>query len=281
MKYMFMKFPDGKPKALTLSYDDGVRDDIKLSKIINKYGIKCTFNHTNAEYMSKEEIKEYILSNGHEIAVHGANHRAEGLNRPIEGIDDVLSCRKNLENKFGIIIRGMAYPDSGIRNMAIGNTYEEIRAYLKSLEIAYARTLGEDNDFFRLPEDWYAWMPTIHHINPKIMEYIEKFLNIDISERTYLSNRYPRLFYLWGHSYEFERNNNWELLERICEKLANKPDIWYATNMEIYNYVNSYNSLEYSADGKIIYNPTLYTIWFEIDGKSYSIQSNETLHISV
>ena len=49
--------------------------------------------------------------------------------------------------------------------------------------------------------------------------------------------------------------------------------------MEIYNYVNAYKSLEYSADGKIIYNPTLYTIWFEIDGEPYSIKSNETLHI--
>lgn len=281
MKYMFMRYPKGKTKALTLSYDDGVKDDIKLAEIISRYGIKCTFNHTNAEHMSKEEVEKYILSKGHEIAVHGANHRAEGLIRPIEGIEDVLSCRKNLESKFGIIIRGMAYPDSGIRNMATENAYENIKAYLKSLDIAYVRTLGEDNDLFKLPEDWYAWMPTARHINPRLMEYIEKFLNIDFSENMYIANRDSRLFYLWGHSYEFERENNWDLLERICEKLSDKPDIWYATNMEIYNYVKAYKSLEYSADGKIIYNPTLYTIWFEIDKKPYSIKSNETLYLTI
>ena len=277
MKYMFLRFPEGKPKALTLSYDDGVREDIKLAEIINRYGIKCTFNHTNAENMSKEEVEKYIILKGHEIAVHGANHRAEGLIRQIEGIEDVLSCRKNLESKFGIIIRGMAYPDSGIRKIMTGNKYENIKAYLKNLDIAYARTLGEDNNLFMLPEDWYAWMPTAHHVNPKLMEYIEEFLNIEFSEKMYISNRYPRLFYLWGHSYEFEKENNWELLERICEKMSDKVDIWHATNMEIYNYVKAYNSLEYSADGKIIYNPTLYTIWFEIDKKLYSIKSNETL----
>ncbi len=276
-----MRYPKGKTKALTLSYDDGVKDDIKLAEIISRYGIKCTFNHTNAEHMSKEEVEKYILSKGHEIAVHGANHRAEGLIRPIEGIEDVLSCRKNLESKFGIIIRGMAYPDSGIRNMATENAYENIKAYLKSLDIAYVRTLGEDNDLFKLPEDWYAWMPTARHINPRLMEYIEKFLNIDFSENMYIANRDSRLFYLWGHSYEFERENNWDLLERICEKLSDKPDIWYATNMEIYNYVKAYKSLEYSADGKIIYNPTLYTIWFEIDKKPYSIKSNETLYLTI
>ena len=90
MRYRFLRFPKGKQKAVTLSYDDGCRDDIKFSDTISKYGLKCTFN-LNCDYMRKEnlsvsEIKEHFLSKGHEIAVHGANHRAEGTLRPIEGI---------------------------------------------------------------------------------------------------------------------------------------------------------------------------------------------------
>lgn len=280
MRYRQLRFPEGKGKAVTFSYDDGVKEDIKFSGIISRFGIKCTFNHNNFEHLTKEEIEKYILPNGHEIAVHGANHRAEGILRPIEGIEDILYCRKHLENKLSIIIRGMAYPDSGIQNIVSGNSYETIRQYLKNLDIAYSRTLGGDNNDFRIPIDWYAWMPTAHHNNPKLMEFIDDFLSIDfLSEKYYGANRYPRLFYLWGHSYEFERDNNWNLLEEICKKLANKSDIWYATNMEIYNYVNAYNSLIYNADGTIIYNPTLFTIWFEIDGKLYSINSGETIHI--
>lgn len=37
-------FPDGKKKALTLSYDDGVEQDRRLVEILNRYGIKATFN---------------------------------------------------------------------------------------------------------------------------------------------------------------------------------------------------------------------------------------------
>lgn len=84
---------------------------------------------------------------------------------------------------------------------------------------------------------------------------------------------------MWGHSYEFERDNNWNLLDEICEKLSGKDDIWYATNGEIYDYVEAYNSLSYSADGTIIYNPTLFEIWFDVDGKLYSIKPGETLKI--
>ncbi len=84
---------------------------------------------------------------------------------------------------------------------------------------------------------------------------------------------------MWGHTYEFEQNNNWELIENICKKLGGRDDIWYASNMEIYNYVNAYYSLHYSADGRIIYNPTLYKIWVDIDGESYCIDSGETIRI--
>ena len=64
--------------------------------------------------------------------------------------------------------------------------------------------------------------------------------------KIYGSRRRANLFYLWGHSYEFDNNNNWDHIEKICEKLANRDDIWYATNMEIYEYVTAYNSLIYS-----------------------------------
>ena len=72
--------------------------------------------------LTKEEIQEHLLDNGHEIAVHGEMHRAPGKIRAIEGIRDVLNCRLELEKMFGRIIRGMAYPDSGIRKMMFGAT---------------------------------------------------------------------------------------------------------------------------------------------------------------
>ena len=283
MYNVFMRYPEGKAKALTFSYDDGVPQDKRLLEIFNRYKMKATFN-LNCEdnkrpHFTKEEIKEYFISKGHEIAVHGANHRANGNLRPIEGIREVLDCRLELEEKCDCIVRGMAYPDSGITFMGNFGSYEEIKKYLTELDIAYARTLCGDNDLFMLPSDFHAWMPSSHHGNPKIMEYIDKFLSLDTSINARAELRAPRLFYIWGHSFEFDRNNNWDRIEEICKRLANKPEIWYATNIEIYDYVEAYKRLIYSADGYRVYNPTATDVWIDVDGVVYKIESGKTVKI--
>ena len=285
MRYRFMRFPEGKTKAVTLSYDDGPIFDLPMLDILDRYGIKCTFNLNSirmtegrADTVPIEEVKSRMLEKGHEIAVHGEFHRAPGNIRPIETVRDVLNCRLWLEQTFGMIIRGMAYPDTGITHVELGTTYETIRSCLKDLDIAYSRTLGCDNDTFSMPSDWYAWLPTIHHDNPKAIEYAEKFVAYDYNG--YAATRWPRLFYIWGHSYEFDRNNNWDRLETLCQILSGKDDIWYATNIEICDYANAYESLRYSADGTVVYNPTLYTIWFDVDGTLYSIKPGETITVA-
>ena len=283
MRYRFLRFPGGLSKAVTLSYDDGCKDDIRFSETICAHGLKCTFNINSgfiAEkegdwHLTREQIKKYLIDTGNEIAVHGKYHRASGKQLPIDGIRDVLECRTELEKDFGMIIRGMAYPDSGIRCFENGAEYSNIKRYLTDLGIVYSRTLGNDNDSFALPTDWHAWMPTAHHTNPELFRYIDKFLNEPMP--SYEAAQTPRLFYLWGHSFEFENNKNWNLLDKICSALSNKPDVWYATNIEIYDYVSAYRSLVFSADGSMVYNPTLLDIWFTEDGKPYVIKSGETL----
>ena len=283
MRYFHLRFPEGKEKALTLSYDDGVVYDKRLAEITKKYGIKITFNinsgfiGSDKGRLTLEEIKELDAMDHVEIATHGENHRAPGRVTKIQGITDTLMCRRSLEKYLDKIIRGMAYPDSGIRLTNCDITKEEIKDYLKVLGIAYARTLGGDNKHFLLPTDWYEWMPTAHHNNPETMNYLKEFL--DMPTPRHSASQVPRLFYLWGHSYEFEGDNNWELIEEFCKTAGNNPNVWYATNIEICDYVNAYHSLIFSADDTMIYNPTLFDIWFTADGKLYKIKPGETLKI--
>ena len=162
MRYRFLRFPGGKAKAFTMSYDDGVRADIRLAEICCKYGVKCTFNLNSGMMHSEpghrrlcaDEIREHLLGRGHEIAVHCFNHQAPGAATPISTMQEVYQDRLNLETTFGGIVRGMAYPDSGVTKIHPGTSYERIRQVLQELGIVYARSLGGDNDRFLLPEDF-------------------------------------------------------------------------------------------------------------------------------
>lgn len=286
MTYLHMRFPGGKPKAVTFSYDDGVRQDKRLAELTARRGIKCTFNINSAlvaktpggDRMTYAELDAEILGRGHEIAIHGEYHLAPGTSRTLVGLRDALNCRLQLEENLGGIIRGMAYPNSGITRFTGGADYGTVRRYLQDLGVVYARSLGGDNNRFLLPEDWYCWIPTAHHNNPMALSWAREFADLRVNE-LYFDDRYPRLYYLWGHSYEFDRNDNWDRIERLCDIFAGCGDVWFATNMEIYDYVTAFRSLVFSADGAVCRNPTLQDLFFETDGGVTCVRSGETCRI--
>lgn len=283
MKYRFLRFPEGKTKAVTMSYDDGSKADGRVAQTLTRYGLKGTFNLMGSlveseAALTKEFIRTEILGKGHEIATHGYNHRGLDVLTSVEVIRDTLDCRMVLEREFGIIVRGMAYPDRSITRDKRPGAYEQIRPILQNLDIAYSRLAGVEDPTFELPADFLYWSPTAHQRNPKLMEYIDNFLTMDVSAQ-YIASRTPRLLYIWGHGHEFDRNNDWELLDTICEKIAGKEEIWYATNGEIYEYVQAFRSLIYSADGMTVYNPTLHKIWFDVDKTLYTVNPGETIRL--
>jgi peptidoglycan/xylan/chitin deacetylase (PgdA/CDA1 family) len=285
MTFLHMRFPEGKTKAVTLSYDDGVKQDLRLAELTARRGIKCTFNINSAMIeknsgggrLTYEELRTEILGRGHEVAVHGERHLAPGTSRTLVGLRDALHCREQLEANLGLIIRGMAYPNSGVTRFTGGSDYETVRQYLQDLGIVYARSLGGDNNRFALPEDWYCWIPTAHHNNPNALDWAREFAALRVNDR-YLDDRHPRLFYLWGHSYEFDRDDNWDRVEALCDILVS-GDVWCATNMEVYDYVTAFRSLVFSADGSLCYNPTLLDLFFETDGGVACVRPGETRRI--
>lgn len=282
MRYMFMRFPEGKAKAVTFSYDDGSKADLRLADILDKNGLKGTFNVMSGmqdQRSTTDAERLDLMERGHEIALHGDIHRAPCLSRPIDTIRDTLDCRLELEKRFGRIIRGYAYPDSGIGRFINGLDYSVIRNQLSVMGVAYARTLGGDNGDFLIPNDPYAWMPTAHHNNPALSGWIDSFLSLDI-ENAYAGAKFPRLLYIWGHSSEFDRDGNWAVIEDYAERIGRAKDVWAATNIEIIDYINAYRSLITSASGDRVYNPTLVTVHFVSDGVPYVIAPGKELIIN-
>ncbi|HHW45766.1 MAG TPA: polysaccharide deacetylase family protein [Clostridiales bacterium] len=262
----------GKPKALTLSYDDGVCQDIKLISILNKYNIKCTFNlnsglwHDQTPWqtegaviyrMAPDKLPE--LYNGHEVAMHMVHHP-----RPLTLTDqqlkaETLGDQANLQRLFGYKIRGLAYP--------FGDFDERVVNILRSIGVAYARTVRQ-TESFSLPKDFLVWDSTCHHNNHKLIELADSFLN---------TNQDLALFYLWGHSYEFDLDNNWDVIEIFCKKVANHDDIWFATNIEIYDYINALNKLVMDEQSRTITNYSDVPLWIELGQKVYEIPARSTL----
>lgn len=272
-----MRFPQGKKKALTLSYDDGVEQDIHLIEIMKKNGLKGTFNLNSGLYkdegtvyesgviqrrMSKKEITELYKDSGMEVAVHGLTHPFLEKIPDNLCVAEIVKDRENLEKQFDVIVRGAAYP--------YGTYSDKVVEIMKMAGMAYARTTASTGNF-DLPQDWFRLNPTCHHNNPALKE-----LAADFVEERRRDRGYPLLFYLWGHSYEFEKDDNWEVIERFASYIGGRNDIWYATNIEVYDYVESYAKLVFSMDGERVYNPTCQKIYLEVDGKPCSISSGET-----
>ena len=96
-----MRFPGGRSRCLTLSYDDGVRADIRLAEVCNRHGMKCTFNINSGLFsvgsrLPVETIKEKYVNSPHEIAVHGYKHLAPSALQAPALIMEFLEDRKNL-----------------------------------------------------------------------------------------------------------------------------------------------------------------------------------------
>lgn len=275
---MIMRLKDGKSKVFTLSYDDGVVQDIRLMQLMDQYGVKGTFNINSGCYLAEDAQRERYYGRmkrsealqtfrgcNHEIAAHGYYHMFLTQVRPEDRIREVWEDRKALEEDYGVIVRGMAY--------ANGAYNDEVISALRMCGICYSRTTVSTCKY-TFPENWLALHPTCHHNNPKLMELADKFVNGVNNERIYC-----KMFYVWGHSYEFDDDDNWQVMEALLKFTGGRDDIWYATNIEIYDYVKAYQSLIVSLDGRTVTNPTATDVWFSDRKQTYCVRGGQTIHI--
>lgn len=249
-------FPGSKTKAFTLSYDDGVVQDRRLAEMFRAYGVKCSFN-LGSGLLGHEEIAQApgrrpldvskvapeevpAVYAAHEVAGHSLYHSAlNSVGTPL-AMYEIIEDKRRLEALSGKPLKMFAYP--------FGFYNDEVIEMLRLAGYQGARTVKSTHSF-DIPENFLVWDPTCHHNDEKLMELAEQFVNGFSFQ--------PQLFYVWGHAYEFDGDDNWNVMEELLKYIAPHGDkIWFATNGEIMDYVNAYNRLEYSADGGMIYNPS-------------------------
>ena len=258
---IYICFPGGKHKVLTMSYDDGRLEDRRLVEIFNRYGIRGTF-HVNSGLVTDTRIpvSEYAqLYKGHEVSCHTVTHPTIAR-CPLELVAaQVLEDRKVLEEAVGYPVRGLSYPN--------GSYSKEIISLLPALGIRYARTVTSTGTF-AMPENFLEWNPTCHH-NRNLMELGEQFAAL-------FKTQYLYMMYVWGHSYEFTNNNNFDLMEDFCRMMGGREDIWYATNIEIVDYMDAAKRLQFSGYCSLVHNPSFDSVWLEVNGQKKEIKGGET-----
>ena len=223
-----MKWTEKYRKAFVLSYDDGVYQDIRLVEMLNQYGLKCTFNLNTGmmeppyvreadgvriERMPAEMLPE--LYRGHEVASHTLHHCDLTQLSDGEVFDEVRDDRHALEKIFGNNVTGFAYP--------YGNTNKKVKFLLQQCGVRYARGVRSTHTF-DMPEDVLEISPTCRHKEDEIFDLAKEFIALQPDS--------PKLFLLWGHSYEFDMQRGWERFERFCDLIAGHDDIFYATTAQ-------------------------------------------------
>ena len=258
---IYICFPGGKHKVLTMSYDDGRLEDRRLVSIFNEYGIRGTFNvNSGLDQDQRIPLSEYrTLYEGHEVACHTHTHPTIARCPMEEVVAQILEDRKILEDTMGYPVRGLAYPN--------GSYSQEIINVLPALGIRYARTVTSTMGF-SVPENFLAWDATCHH-NRNLLELGRQFVDLHKTQYLYM-------MYVWGHSYEFTGADNWSLIEDFCRLAGGHDDIWYATNIEIVDYLDDAKRLQYTASGNMVYNPNFGSVWLEADGEKIEVPGGQT-----
>ena len=226
------KWPGGKRRALTFSWDDGVTQDRRLVEMMRRFGIKGTFNlnsgifgqrdslmidgvEVDHSHVSSDEVA--VLYAGQEVAAHTRTHPHLTQMSDAEVRDEIAGDCAALERLAGYPMRGMAYP--------FGQSDARVRAIAADCGMRYARDVRTTGDF-SLPVEPINWACTCHYRD--MGDYIDAFLSDEGG---------GGLFSIWGHSYELDPGDDWETFERQLARLSGHADVWYATNGEVFDYL--------------------------------------------
>lgn len=261
-------YPNGKRKAFNITYDDGVLQDVRFVALLNRYGLKGTFN-LNSQLMEEEfawihpcgmEVKRLSteavqgLYDGHEIASHTLSHPYMQELPEFEILRQLGEDKQRLETLFGREVRGFAVPF---------DYYSDLIARCAQIcGFEYAR-MSEFSLSYVPCTDWYYWKTGVYHIMPELIPFVEGFLK---------SDQELAVCQIVGHSYDLDAENLWETMEEICATIAVQEDVWPCTNLELVRYLKAMAQFD-------SVNKSGMDLWFECDGEVIMVHPGESLNI--
>lgn len=251
-------YPGGRSRAFSASYDDGILQDIRFVALMNRYGLKGTFNlnsglmrsgftwthESGLEIRRLSESEALNLYAGHEVASHTLTHPYMDSLSWGEILMQLSTDKMNLENLFNREVLGFAVPFLYYS--------EEIAACAKEAGFAYAR-ISEVTEDYSVPADPYFWRGSKFHWDDDLETFIDGFLAADDE---------LALCQLVGHSYDLDVLNLWDRMEAVLARVAACPDVASMTNLELVRYTAAMSQARIRPDR--IENPSPMDLWFRV-----------------
>lgn len=266
-------YPGGKAKAFNVTYDDGVMQDLRFVELMNRYGLKGTFN-LNSELMrmgfiwthpNGMEVKRLDpdtarwLYRGHEIASHTLTHPYMHDLSEAELLRQLGEDKRNLEEWFDTEVAGFAVPFDFYS--------EAIADCARKCGFEYAR-MSEFSRCYTPCRNWYFWQTGFYHIEPGLTEFVDGFLK---------TGEELAVCQIVGHSYDLDAEHLWETMEAILRRISGEPDLWSCTNLELVRYLKAMERADISEN--TIHNPTQTELWFEYGGAIFPVRPGETKRV--
>ncbi len=253
-------YPGGKQKACNFSYDDGVTQDVRLVKLLNKHGLKASF-YLNSGLMQQQfcwthpcglqvkrlpgrEVSNLYL--GHEVASHSYSHPYMNAFSREEILKELATDRLLLQQHFSAPICGYAIPFH-----FYSDTIEECA---RQCGFSYARISDTDPSYSPWREI-FRWKPGIFHLDPGFSAYIDGFLQ---------TREELALCHVVGHSYDLEVEKLWDVMDEVFARISRQKDVWSVTMAELTDYLQAMEQAVIT-EGKIE-NHSRQTLWFSANG---------------
>jgi peptidoglycan/xylan/chitin deacetylase (PgdA/CDA1 family) len=254
-------YPGGKWKAFNITYDDGVLQDVRFVELMNKYGLKGTFNlnsglmetefewtHPNGMVVKRLPISAVAeLYRGHEVASHTLTHPYLSSLTEAQIMEEMAKDKENLERLTGLPVLGFGGP--------FHHWGPEVVACAKRCGFEYARN-AEERYCYAPPEDYYHWSAGTYHVMPGFQDFVEGFFHTEEE---------LALCQIVGHTYDLDVEDMWDHMESVLKRVAEDEDILSMTNIELVRYLKAMRMAVIREDE--IRNPSDLPLWFEKDGE--------------
>ena len=233
-----------KKVIVTTSWDDGHILDLKLVKLLNKYGLAGTLYVSpmdreieKSKLLTAKQIKS-VMSKNIEIGAHTMTHPRVNAVTPIEANKEIVESKAYLTKLTGKKVISFCYP---------GGEYDPINvSQVKKAGYKMARTtktfeLSAGSNPFEIPTSVHAYdhytdvfrILTLVKFNP--IKFMKLYLHWDNIAKELFDRALKDggVFHLWGHSWEIDNHKDWERLENVFKHISKREGVKYVTNGEL------------------------------------------------